>query len=125
MLSNRLAFAGLALACIAAAAGGGYFAARQTVAPTPTQAATVTDSQSETSALKADAAQTPEAPEPNEPNRKSPAARPSTSSPSFKSSGPGAPTSRVSPRTSTTGIARRVDPAAPTKSDAAADHQTA
>jgi type IV secretory pathway VirB10-like protein len=124
MLPNRLAFAGLALACIAAAAGGGYFAARQTVAPTPTQAATITDRQS--APLKPEAAQTPEAPvpEPNEPNRKSPSARPSTSSTSFKSNEPVAPTNRFGSRTASTGIARRVGSAAAAKSDAAADHQT-
>ena len=35
MLSNRMAFALLAVACLAAAAGGGYLATRQNVAPTP------------------------------------------------------------------------------------------
>jgi hypothetical protein len=38
MLSNRLAFAALAIACIAAAAGGGYFATRQNTVPTPASA---------------------------------------------------------------------------------------
>jgi hypothetical protein len=38
MLSNRLAFAALALACIAAAAGGGYLATRQNTVPTPASA---------------------------------------------------------------------------------------
>src|SRR3954469_6051609 len=38
MLSNRLAFAALAAACIGAAAGGGYLATRQNVVPAPTSA---------------------------------------------------------------------------------------
>jgi hypothetical protein len=41
MLSNRLAFAALAVACIGAAAGGGYLASRQNAVPAPTQAATL------------------------------------------------------------------------------------
>jgi hypothetical protein len=40
MFSNRLAFAALAVACIAAAAGGGYLATRQNTVPTPASAAT-------------------------------------------------------------------------------------
>src|SRR5262245_34802002 len=42
MLSNRLAFALLAVACVGAAAGGGYLASRQNVAPAPVSAAAVT-----------------------------------------------------------------------------------
>lgn len=38
MQSNRLAFAALAVACIAAAAGGGYLASRQNTVPTPASA---------------------------------------------------------------------------------------
>ncbi len=38
MVSNRLAFAALAVACIAAAAGGGYLATRQNTVPTPASA---------------------------------------------------------------------------------------
>ncbi len=38
MLSNRLAFAALAIACIGAAAGGGYLASRQTAVPVPASA---------------------------------------------------------------------------------------
>ena len=38
MLSNRLAFAALAIACIGAAAGGGYLASRQTTVPMPASA---------------------------------------------------------------------------------------
>ncbi len=38
MLSNRLAFAALATACIAAAAGGGYLASRQNAVPAPVAA---------------------------------------------------------------------------------------
>jgi hypothetical protein len=40
MLSNKLAFAALAVACIAAAAGGGYLASRQNAVPTPAAAQT-------------------------------------------------------------------------------------
>jgi hypothetical protein len=40
MLSNRLAFAALAVACIAAAAGGGYLASRQNTVPMPASAQT-------------------------------------------------------------------------------------
>ncbi len=39
MLSNRLAFAALGVACIAAAAGGGYLATRQNAVPVQTSAA--------------------------------------------------------------------------------------
>jgi hypothetical protein len=38
MLSNRLAFAALAVACIGAAAGGGYLASRQNAVPAPVSA---------------------------------------------------------------------------------------
>ena len=38
MFSNRLAVAVLGVACITAAAGGGYFAARQNAVPTPAAA---------------------------------------------------------------------------------------
>ena len=38
MLSNRLAFAALAIACLGAAAGGGYLATRQNVVPSPASA---------------------------------------------------------------------------------------
>ena len=38
MFSNRLIFAALAVACIAAAGAGGYFASRQNTVPTPTAA---------------------------------------------------------------------------------------
>ena len=38
MLSNRLSFAALAVACIGAAAGGGYLATRQNVVPAPASA---------------------------------------------------------------------------------------
>jgi hypothetical protein len=40
MLSNRLAFAALAIACLGAAAGGGYLATRQNVVPAPASAET-------------------------------------------------------------------------------------
>src|SRR5439155_1491232 len=39
MSSNRLAVAALSVGCLAAAAGGGYFAMRQNTVPTPTSAA--------------------------------------------------------------------------------------
>jgi hypothetical protein len=39
MFSNRLAFAALAVGCLAAAAGGGYLATRQNTVPTPASAA--------------------------------------------------------------------------------------
>ena len=42
MLSNRLAFVALAIACIGAAAGGGYLATRQNTVPTPASAQTTT-----------------------------------------------------------------------------------
>jgi type IV secretory pathway VirB10-like protein len=42
MLSNRFAFAVLAAACIAAAAGGGYLASRQNAVPAPASAQTAT-----------------------------------------------------------------------------------
>jgi hypothetical protein len=86
MQSNRLAFAALAVACIAAAAGGGYVASRQNVAP-PTEAAPVapapaTSSPSaavqETEALVGDKTLKAEAvPEPTTPTEsvKRPAAR--------------------------------------------------
>jgi hypothetical protein len=41
MLSNRLAFAALAVACLVAAAGGGYLATRQNAVPTPAVAQTM------------------------------------------------------------------------------------
>src|SRR4051812_11033048 len=41
-MSNRLAFAVLAVACISAAAGGGYLATRQNTIPVPTAAEAVT-----------------------------------------------------------------------------------
>jgi hypothetical protein len=39
VMSNRLAFAGLAMACLVAAAAGGYLATRQNAVPTPAAAA--------------------------------------------------------------------------------------
>ena len=55
MLSNRLAFAALAIACLGAAAGGGYLATRQNTVPTPASAETQ-------SAAAAPAATAPAAP---------------------------------------------------------------
>jgi len=42
MFSTRLTFGVLAVACVAAAGAGGYFAARQNVVPTPAAALTST-----------------------------------------------------------------------------------
>ena len=42
MVSNRLAFGAVAIACIAAAGGGGYLATRQNTVPTPASAAVST-----------------------------------------------------------------------------------
>jgi hypothetical protein len=53
MLSNRLAFLALAVACIGAAAGGGYLATRQNAVPAPASA------QAQTSALAAPPADAP------------------------------------------------------------------
>jgi len=50
MLSNKLAFAALAVACIAAAAGGGYLATRQNTVPAPAAAQTPTPSPAATTA---------------------------------------------------------------------------
>jgi hypothetical protein len=50
MSSNRLAFAALALACIASAAAGGYFATRQNTVPTPAAAMSPATSTPATSA---------------------------------------------------------------------------
>jgi type IV secretory pathway VirB10-like protein len=58
MLSNRLAFAALAIACIGAAAGGGYLASRQNAVPTPASAQV----QSAPAATPAPPAVTPSAP---------------------------------------------------------------
>jgi hypothetical protein len=45
MLSNKLAFVALALACIGAAGAGGYLASRQNAVPTPASAHTVSPTQ--------------------------------------------------------------------------------
>jgi hypothetical protein len=58
MLSNRLAFAALAVACIAAAAGGGYLATRQNTVPMPASA----QAQPVPAVAPAPAAATPTAP---------------------------------------------------------------
>ena len=50
MHSNRLAFAALAVACIAAAAGGGYLASRQNAVPTPASAQTASPASAEATA---------------------------------------------------------------------------
>jgi type IV secretory pathway VirB10-like protein len=61
MLSNRLAFAALAIACIGAAAGGGYLATRQNVVPAPASAEM--QAPVATPALTATAEQVPAAPQ--------------------------------------------------------------
>jgi hypothetical protein len=53
MLSNRLAFAALGIACVAAAGGGGYLATRQNAVPTPASAQTVALSPAATPAAAA------------------------------------------------------------------------
>jgi hypothetical protein len=76
MLSNRLAFAALAIACLGAAAGGGYLASRQNAVPapvsaevqpagamsTPTPAAQPSQPVQETEAIVGDTASRPAAP---------------------------------------------------------------
>src|SRR3954453_21506968 len=65
MLSNRLAFAALAIACMGAAAGGGYLATRQNTVPTPASAETrnpVTAPAASASAAPATAASSPATP---------------------------------------------------------------
>jgi hypothetical protein len=63
MLSNRLVFAALAIACIGAAAGGGYLASRQNSVPMPAsaqaQTAAVTPSSPAVTATPAASAPTP------------------------------------------------------------------
>ena len=60
MLSNRLAFAALAVACIGAAAGGGYLATRQNVVPAPASAEMMAPAAAPAAALTAE--QAPAAP---------------------------------------------------------------
>ena len=55
MLSNRLAFAALAVACIGAAAGGGYLATRQNVVPAPASAEMMAPAAAPAPALTAEA----------------------------------------------------------------------
>jgi len=55
MSSNRLAFAAVALACIAAAAGGGYLAMKQNVAPQPVAATAAPSGQASASSPAATA----------------------------------------------------------------------
>src|SRR5579885_2988663 len=59
MLSNRLAFAALAVACIAAAAGGGYLASRQNAVPAPASAQTAAAQPSAPTATPPATASTP------------------------------------------------------------------
>jgi type IV secretory pathway VirB10-like protein len=61
MLSNRLAFAALAVACIGAAAGGGYLATRQNVVPAPASAEMVAPVAAPAPALTAEQPATPAA----------------------------------------------------------------
>jgi hypothetical protein len=53
MLSNRLAFAALAIACMGAAAGGGYLATRQNTVPTPASAQTTAQAEPQRGAATA------------------------------------------------------------------------
>jgi hypothetical protein len=86
MFSNRLAFAGLAVACVTAAAGGGYLATRQTaanattlVAPAGPAEAITPGAVTETEAVIAEAPTQPvtePAAVPAVPRREPPAARP-------------------------------------------------
>jgi len=62
MLSNRLAFAALAVACIGAAAGGGYLASRQNVVPAPASAEVAAPAPAPAPALTATAEQPAPAP---------------------------------------------------------------
>jgi hypothetical protein len=113
MLSNRLAFAALGIACVAAAAGGGYLASRQNavpapvaaisqpaLAPTPSLATTAERPVQETEAVVNDAARTPAAAPPPAPTGGSskvttPAKRTDTSSrPASRASQPVASNSR-------------------------------
>src|SRR5882672_1206635 len=61
MLSNRLAFAALAVACIGAAAGGGYLATRQNTVPTSASAQIQTVSTPATATSAATTASVPPA----------------------------------------------------------------
>jgi hypothetical protein len=63
MLSNRLAFAALAVACLAAAAGGGYLASRQNTVPAPAAAQTAAPAPPQTPASTAAAASPQPVPE--------------------------------------------------------------
>jgi hypothetical protein len=63
MLSNRLAFAALVVACIGAAAGGGYLATRQNVVPAPASAEMQSAAVAPAPALTATAEQVPAAPQ--------------------------------------------------------------
>ena len=68
MFSNRLAFVALALACIGAAAGGGYLATRQNTVPTPASAQVATPPTAPAAAVPAAAAETSDASVPAEPS---------------------------------------------------------
>jgi hypothetical protein len=91
MLSNRLAFAALAIACMGAAAGGGYLATRQNTVPTPASAETrspvTAPAAAAASAVPATTASSPDTPvreteavigdtAPARPSQKAPAAKP-------------------------------------------------
>ena len=74
MLSHRLAFAALAVACIGAAAGGGYLATRQNVVPAPASAEVQALPSATSGALPTTSAATAEQPLP--PTLPQPASRP-------------------------------------------------
>ena len=85
MLSNRLAFAALAVACIAAAAGGGYLASRQNAVPASASAQT---------AAVTEPAQAPAAAAPSAPAASAPAAVPETEAVVGEVKAPAAPAKR-------------------------------
>ncbi|MGE5243627.1 MAG: hypothetical protein ACM3SQ_05330 [Betaproteobacteria bacterium] len=105
MLSNRLAFAAVAVACVAAAGVGGYLASRQNVAPTPVAAA-VAPASSPTAAPQAGPVDATEG------IVKTPAAEPAPAAPVARPARRAEPTPRVTAqRTSRT--ARTQPPAIP------------
>jgi hypothetical protein len=77
MVSNRLALAGLGLACVLAAAGGGYIAARQNAGVVPAQASPApTDQAAESPATRAVEATEAVVSEPTPPARPEPERQP-------------------------------------------------
>lgn len=110
-MSSRFAFAAVGLACVAAAAGGGYLAGRQTTAPVPAMAAAADPAApsapaavQETEAVVGDArtTQAPSAPAAQRPSEP-------TTAPIARADAKPAP----SPRAARTQPAARTEPAAP------------